>query len=307
MELPKQITIKEVGPRDGLQNEDAFIPTSQKIKWIHHLAESGLKHVEVTSFVHPKKIPALKDADELTRQLPKKPGVTYSALVPNLKGLERAVACGVSEIAVFMSASETHNKANINKSIKETLPILRQTVKEANRQQIQVRGYISTAFFCPYEGHIEAKAVQMLSETLLEMGIYEVSVGDTVGTASPLHVEETLECLLKRIPRNRLAMHFHDTRGMALSNTLKALEMGITTFDSSCGGLGGCPYAPGAQGNTATEDLLYMCHQMGIHTGISDEKLLQQALYIEKNIGRSLPSKALQVWKQNMAKKGRGN
>ncbi|MFB4163715.1 hydroxymethylglutaryl-CoA lyase [Alteribacillus sp. JSM 102045] len=307
MNWPTHVTVKEVGPRDGLQNEKKLIPTTVKTNWIDHLSESGLRHIEITSFVHPKWVPALADAKDVAKSIQRREGIVYSALVPNQKGLEAALETNVDEIAIFMSATDTHNKKNINKSIVETLPILRQTAEEAIKANKPVRAYVSTAFFCPYEGRTNPENVRKISESLLEMGVYELSIGDTVGTASPLQVEETLKHLLKNIPVNKLAMHFHDTRGTALPNTLKALEMGIAAFDSSCGGLGGCPYAPGASGNTATEDLLYMLHQMGIETGISEEKIIKNALFMETQIGKSLPSKSLKAYKgriSTLSKKG---
>ncbi|SDI74179.1 hydroxymethylglutaryl-CoA lyase [Alteribacillus bidgolensis] len=301
MSWPINVTIKEVGPRDGLQNEKKLIPTKVKTDWINQLSQSGLRHIEITSFVHPKWVPALADAKDVVKSIQRKEGVVYTALVPNQKGLEAAIETNVDEIAVFMSATETHNKKNVNKSIDETLPVLRQTAEEAVKANIPVRAYVSTAFFCPYEGRTNSENVRRISESLLEIGAYELSIGDTVGTASPMQVEDTLNHLLKGIPANKLAMHFHDTRGTALSNTLKALEMGIQTFDSSCGGLGGCPYAPGASGNTATEDLLYMLHQMGIKTGVSEEKMVENAMFMENHIGKPLPSKALQAHKGKKA------
>jgi hydroxymethylglutaryl-CoA lyase len=295
MKWPKGVTIKEVGPRDGLQNEKTFISTEDKIVWINQLSESGLKHIEITSFVNPKWIPALSDAIAVAAGITKKPGVTYTALVPNLQGLERAFQANIDEVAVFMSASETHNLKNINKSIDQTFPVLRDLVRETITAGKLSRGYVSTVFGCPYEGHVEIDSVIRVSETLFEMGIAELSLGDTIGVANPKQVQEVLEVLLKRFPADKVAMHFHDTRGTALANILVSLEMGITTFDSSLGGLGGCPYAPGAAGNVATNDLLYMLHGMGIHTGVDQHKLLHASQFIQEKIGRTLPSKSFQA------------
>jgi hydroxymethylglutaryl-CoA lyase len=295
MKWPHGVTIKEVGPRDGLQNEKAFISTEDKIAWINQLSESGLKHIEITSFVNPKWIPALSDAVDVAAGITKVPGVTYTALVPNLQGLERALKANIDEVAVFMSASETHNLKNINKTIGETFPILRDLVRETISAGKLTRGYVSTVFGCPYEGVVDIDSVIRVSETLFEMGIAELSLGDTIGVANPKQIQEVLEVLLKRFPEDQLAMHFHDTRGTALANILVSMEMGITTFDSSLGGLGGCPYAPGASGNVATDDLLYMLHGMGIHTGADQQKLNSASQFIQKKIGRLLPSKSFQA------------
>lgn len=295
MNWPQNVMIKEVGPRDGLQNEKAFISTEDKIAWINQLSETGLKHIEITSFVNPKWIPALSDAVAVATGITRTKGVTYSALVPNQQGLERAFAANIDEVAVFMSSSETHNLKNINKSIEQTFPILKTIVQESISAGKQTRGYVSTVFGCPYEGKVDIDSVIRVSESLFEMGIDELSLGDTIGVANPKQVEQVLEVLLKRFPTEKLAMHFHDTRGTALANILVSLDMGITTFDSSIGGLGGCPYAPGASGNVATDDLIYMLHEMEIQTGINAEKLLNASRFIQEKIGKPLPSRSLQV------------
>jgi hydroxymethylglutaryl-CoA lyase len=292
---PKQVTIKEVGPRDGLQNEKTAISTEDKIAWINRLSKTGLTYIEITSFVHPKWIPQLADAMEVATRIERAPGVTYAALVPNQKGLEKALAAEVDEVAVFMSASETHNRKNINKSIEETFSVLEEVVKTAKRAGKTVRGYVSTAFGCPYEGNVSIEQVIRVSERLFTMGIDELSLGDTIGVATPKQVLELLEAVLQCFPKEKLAMHFHDTRGTALANILVSLEMGITTFDSSLGGLGGCPYAPGASGNVATDDLVYMLHGMDIATGIDVERLTAAALFIQDTIGRPLSSRYLQT------------
>lgn len=292
---PSTVTIKEVGPRDGLQNEAVFIPTEDKIAWINQLSQTGLSYIEITSFVNPKWIPALADAYEVAKGIERVPGVIYSALVPNRKGLERALEAGVNETAVFMSASETHNRQNINKTIADTYPVLREVVSESLAAGKSVRGYVSTVFGCPYEGLVAVDAVVRVAESLFEMEIGELSLGDTIGVANPRQVQEVLEELLKRFPSEKLAMHYHDTRGTAMANVLASLDMGITTFDGSIGGLGGCPYAPGASGNLATDDLLYMLDGMGIQTGVNREQLLSAARFIQTKIGRSLPSHNLQA------------
>lgn len=295
MNLPASVIIKEVGPRDGLQNEKTNITTEDKIAWIDQLAQTGVQSIEITSFVKPNWIPALADAFDVAKGISRVPGVTYTALVPNLQGLKRALEADVDETAVFMSASETHNQKNINKTIAETFPILREVVLESLAAGKQVRGYVSTVFGCPYEGKVAVEKVIDVAEHLFELGIGELSLGDTIGVANPRQVQFVLEELFKRFPAEKLAMHFHDTRGTAMANILASLDMGITTFDSSIGGLGGCPYAPGASGNVATEDVLYMLEQMGIQTGINQEKLLAAAQFIQDKIGRPLPSHNLQA------------
>lgn len=295
MILPTSVMVKEVGPRDGLQNEKTWITTEDKISLINQLSQTGIQSIEITSFVNPKWIPALADAAEVAKGIIRAPGITYSALVPNLQGLERALEANIDETAVFMSASETHNRKNINKSIAETFPILKKVVMDSLTAGKAVRGYVSAVFGCPYEGKVDLDKVTYVAEQLFSMGVQELSLGDTIGVANPRQVQFILKELLKRFPAKKLALHFHDTRGTALANILASLDMGITTFDASVGGLGGCPYAPGASGNAATEDVLYMLEQMGIHTGINVEKLLDAARFIQKKIGRDLPSHSLQA------------
>lgn len=295
MTWPEKVTIKEVGPRDGLQNEQSFIQTADKIAWINGLSQSGLKYIEITSFVHPKWIPALADAREVAKNIHRKSGVIYAALVPNLRGLEGALETNVDEVSVFMSASDTHNQKNINKSIDETYPVLQEVVREALQSGKTVRGYVSTVFGCPYEGEVSINSVVRVAEALFEQGIDELSLGDTIGVASPRQVQTVLAELLTRFPSEKLAMHFHNTRGTALANVTASLQMGITTFDGALGGLGGCPYAPGASGNLATDDLVYMLEKMGIETGIDEERLLSAAQFIQNKLGRVLPSHTLQV------------
>lgn len=290
-----QVRIVEVGPRDGLQNEQAIVPTELKIDLINRLTASGLKYVEATSFVNPKWIPQLADATELLHGLHMQPDVTYSALVPNLRGLERTIGTGLQEAAVFMSASESHNQKNINKSIAETFPVLTEVVREALVLGLRVRGYVSTVFGCPYEGAVPIENTVRVTESLLEMGVYEVSIGDTIGVATPKQVHETLATLVKEFTTERLAAHFHDTRGTGLANVVAALQEGIHTFDSSIGGLGGCPYAPGAAGNISTEDLVYMLEGMGYSTGVNLAKLIEAGAFIQQHLGRVLPSKVLKA------------
>lgn len=289
-QFPEQVFIREVGPRDGLQNESKFIDTDDKIEWINQLSSTGLSYIEVTSFVNPTWIPALSDADSVVKQIKKAPGVTYAALVPNMRGLSRALESQIDEVSVFLSASESHNKENINKTIRETESVLAEVVRESIANNKSVRGYISTVFGCPFEGKVEINEVLRLTDSLFEMGIEELSLGDTIGVANPLQVKTLLEELLKRYPQEKIAMHFHNTRGTAMANVLASLEYGITKFDSSLGGLGGCPYAPGASGNLATDDLHYMLSNMGIQTNIDTDKLHSAAMFIQDKMDKSLDS-----------------
>ncbi|WP_372402756.1 hydroxymethylglutaryl-CoA lyase [Bacillus spizizenii] len=299
MSYPKKVKIKEVGPRDGLQNEPIWIQTEDKIAWINQLSRTGLSYIEITSFVHPKWIPALRDAIDVAKGIDRTKGVTYAALVPNQKGLENALEGGIDEACVFMSASETHNRKNINKSTTETLHILKQVNDDAKKANLSTRAYLSTVFGCPYEKDVPIEQVIRLSEALFEFGISELSLGDTIGAANPAQVETVLEALLARFPANQIALHFHDTRGTALANMVTALQMGITVFDGSTGGLGGCPYAPGSSGNAATEDIVYMLEQMDIKTNVNLDKLLSAAKWIEEKMGKQLPSRNLQVFKSS--------
>ncbi|AEP91000.1 putative hydroxymethylglutaryl-CoA lyase YngG [Bacillus subtilis subsp. subtilis str. RO-NN-1] len=299
MSYPKKVTIKEVGPRDGLQNEPVWIATEDKITWINQLSRTGLSYIEITSFVHPKWIPALRDAIDVAKGIDRLKGVTYAALVPNQRGLENALEGGINEACVFMSASETHNRKNINKSTSESLHILKQVNNDAQKANLTTRAYLSTVFGCPYEKDVPIEQVIRLSEALFEFGISELSLGDTIGAANPAQVETVLEALLARFPANQIALHFHDTRGTALANMVTALQMGITVFDGSAGGLGGCPYAPGSSGNAVTEDIVYMLEQMDIKTNVKLEKLLSAAKWIEEKMGKPLPSRNLQVFKSS--------
>ncbi|SEB13912.1 hydroxymethylglutaryl-CoA lyase [Thalassobacillus cyri] len=295
LQLPEQVTIKEVGPRDGLQNEAKRIETEDKVAWIDHLSESGLSYIEISSFVHPKWIPQLADAKEVAEAIKRHPEITYAALVPNMKGLERAIDTEIDEVSIFMSSSETHNKKNINKSIEDTYPVLKEVVEGAKQADKSVRGYVSTVFGCPYDGHVPVEQVLHVCDRLFEMGIDELSLGDTIGVADPNQVDRVLEEVNKRFSFDRIAMHFHNTRGMALANVLVSLQHGVTIFDGALGGLGGCPYAKGASGNLATDDLVHMLNQMGIDTGIRQDKLLVAASYIQSKLDKTLPSHQMQV------------
>lgn len=295
MKLPKRVTIKEVGPRDGLQHEQHCMETEEKIAWINTLSETGLSYIEVSSFVPAKWIPQLADAEVVLKKIERKQGVTYAALVPNSRGLDRALVTNVDEVNVFMSASETHNQHNINKSIAETYPVLEQVVREAKVAGKTVRGYVSTVIGCPYEGKIAPSQVRKVADRLFAMGIDELSLGDTIGVGVPNEVEQLLEELLPHVASTKLALHFHDTRGTALANIVKSLEMGITIFDSALGGLGGCPYAKGASGNVATEDLLYVLHEMGIETGVDFKAVMKSAQLLEKIRGKKLNSRQMDI------------
>jgi hydroxymethylglutaryl-CoA lyase len=293
--LPKRVRIVEVGPRDGLQNEAKVVATQDKAEFIRLLAAAGLKDIEVASFVHPKWVPQLADAQELIKELKPFPDVRFSALVPNMKGLERAIESGIRRIAVFTAASETFNRKNINMGIDESIEVFKPVVAGALKEGISVRGYVSTCFVCPYEGPIGKERVAQVAGALFDLGVDEVSIGDTIGAATPRDVESTGAQLLQHFPVARLAMHFHDTYGMAVANVYQALQMGFTTFDSSAGGLGGCPYAPGASGNVATEDLLYLLDRLDIETAV-DLKLVRRASYfIAQQLARDLPSRVLKV------------
>ncbi len=289
--LPNRATIVEVGPRDGLQNEPETVSTTAKVSFISKLVEAGLKNIEVTSFVHPSSVPQLADAGDVIRALPPVQGVLYSALVPNDKGFERAVESGIRRIAVFTAASETFTRKNIRMSIAESLTAFRRVVQNALQQGISTRGYLSTAFVCPYEGAVPQEIVRQLTEDLLGIGVDEVAISDTIGAASPRDVLETVGFVVQKVPASKIALHFHDTYGTALANVYAGLELGIQTFDSSAGGFGGCPFAPGAAGNLATEDLVYMLDRMGIQTGVSLPKVVEAADVIAKALKRDPPSR----------------
>ncbi len=293
--LPKSVHIVEVGPRDGLQNEARTVPTDKKAEFVKLLAAAGLKDIEVASFVHPKWIPQLADAQDLIKQLEPNPNVRYSALVPNMKGLDRAIESGIRRIAVFTAASETFNRKNINMGIQESIDVFKPVVDRALKEGISVRGYVSTCFVCPYEGAVPKEKVAEVTRALFDLGVDEVSIGDTIGAATPKDVESTGGHLLGQFPVERLAMHFHDTYGMAIANVYQSLQMGFTTFDSSAGGLGGCPYAPGASGNVATEDLLYLLDRLGIATGVSLQLLRRASHFIAQELARDLPSRVLKT------------
>lgn len=305
MQLPTRVTIYEVGPRDGLQNEARQVPTADKIRFIDALVAAGIRDIELTSFVSPKWIPQLADASEVARGVARVAGVRMSALVPNRRGLDAAVAAGMKDIAVFMSASETHNKKNVNKTIAETMTAFDEVVPRARELGLSVRAYLSTCFGCPYEGDVSPDRVVDITGQLRDLGVYQIAISDTIGVANPRQVEDVLGRVLAKHPLPSVAVHFHDTQGTALANCLVALTLGITTIDAAAGGLGGCPYAPGASGNLATEDVVAMLHGMNIATGIDLDKLTEASRTAAAFVGHELPSKYLKahVGKQARARR----
>jgi hydroxymethylglutaryl-CoA lyase len=289
--LPKAVKIVEVGPRDGLQNEKGIIAASDKIRFIDMLSDTGLKTIEATSFVSPKWVPQLADAEEVYRGIARKPGVAYPVLVPNERGMERALTAGAKEIAVFTAASETFNQKNINASIAESIERFKPVMALAAKHGIKVRGYISTVIGCPYEGAIKPEAVAKVARDLAAIGCYEVSLGDTIGVGTPVKAQAMLQAAAAEVPMERLAVHFHDTYGQALANIHACLELGVAVVDSSTSGLGGCPYAKGATGNVATEDVLFMLTGMGIDTGVDMSKLLAAGAFISALLKRQPESR----------------
>jgi hydroxymethylglutaryl-CoA lyase len=294
--LPRQVTIYEVGPRDGLQNESTVVPVEVKAEFIARLAGAGLRVIEVTSFVHPRWIPQLADAADLLAVLPRVAGVRYPVLVPNERGLDRALASGVAEIALFASATETFARRNLNRTIPESMAMFAPVVERARAEGVAVRGYVSMCFGDPWEGEVPIAQVVSVTEQLLQLGCGEVSLGDTIGVATPGHVTALIGALLSSgIQPRQLAVHFHDTYGQALANTLTALRCGITTADSSAGGLGGCPYADSATGNLATEDLVWMLDGLGIETGVDVRKLATASQWMAGQLRRPSPSRVVQA------------
>jgi hydroxymethylglutaryl-CoA lyase len=289
--LPDTVSIYEVGPRDGLQNEASTVGTVRKLRLVEALMDAGLRRIEITSFVSPHWIPQLADADNLAMLVKPRPDVQLSALCPNARGLARAKASGMSEIAVFLSASETHNRRNINKSVDEALAVFADLIPRALAQGVRVRGYVSTVWGCPYEGEVDPRRALTLARRLIELGCYEISLGDTLGVGTPLQTKRILSLMLAELPKEKLALHMHDTRGQALANVLVGLELGIRTIDAAIGGLGGCPYAPGASGNLATEDLVYMLQPMGVATGVDLEKIWEAGRVAEAIVRRELPGR----------------
>ena len=296
--LPERVRIVEVGPRDGLQNEARSVPADIKIEFINRLSKTGLEIVETTSFVSPRWIPQLADADEVFRGIDKADNVAYPVLVPNVAGMERALAAGAREVAVFTAASETFNRKNINASIAESIDRFEPVLEMAKANDARVRAYISCVLGCPYEGNIDPAAVAPIAERLTAMGCYEISLGDTIGVGTPLAARRLVQVVQEAVDISQLAVHFHDTRGQALANILACVEIGIAVVDASVTGLGGCPYANGAPGNVATEEVVYMLNGMGIATGVDLDKLVDAGLYISESLGR-LPTSDLAKLQQD--------
>jgi len=293
--FPQRVDVYEVGPRDGLQNEPAPVATEVKVELVNRLAAAGLPYVEVSSFVHPRWIPQLGDAEEVFAHIEREEGVRYGALVPNMRGLERAKEVGLHDVALFISSSEAHNKRNLNRSIDESFAEIEAVLAELKGGESWIRAYVSMVFGCPYEGDVSIDRVKGVVARLLSAGVDQISLGDTVGLASPASVGTVVEALTSEFPAESLALHFHDTRGTALANVVAGLDAGITIFDAAVGGLGGCPYAPGATGNVATEDLVQMLHSMGIETGIDLEAVVDAASFIEGALRKRLPGRYLRV------------
>ncbi len=292
MTHPSKVKIVEVGPRDGLQNEKASVSTAVKIELIARLGQAGVKCIEATAFVSPKWVPQMADNAEVMAGIKRLPGVAYPVLVPNMKGFEAALAAGCQEVAVFGAASEAFSQRNINCSVVESLERFRPVVEEARRNRVKVRGYISCALGCPYQGEVMPSAVAELAHALFEMGCYEISLGDTIGVGTPGKTRDMIEAVARRVPLKKLAGHFHDTYGMAIANIYASLEMGIAVFDASVAGLGGCPYAAGASGNVATEDVVYLLQGLGIDIGIDLAGLVETGAWITEKLGRQNASKA---------------
>jgi isopropylmalate/homocitrate/citramalate synthase len=292
---PGSVTVVEVGPRDGLQNERVSVPTPDKVQFVDLLSAARVPVIEVSGFVSPRWIPQLADASEVFANITRDPAIRYTALVPNLTGLERAAAAGVREIAIFAAASETFSQRNINQRIEPSLVTYRDVCRAAESAGMRVRGYLSTAFGCPFEGPVAPERVREVLGRILDLGVFEVAVSDTIGIAHPGQVYRLLDVLLADTPTVRLALHFHDTRGTALANVLAGLEMGIRTFDAAAGGLGGCPYAPGAAGNLATEDLIYMLDGLGLETGVSLAGVLEASQSLASRLDHALPSRYAQA------------
>lgn len=295
MTLPSRVRVVEVGPRDGLQNESGVVPTEVKIAFVDRLTDAGLPHIEVTSFVSPRWVPQLADATEVYAGCKKAPGTVYSALVPNDFGMKRALDAGARHVAIFTAASETFNQHNINASIEDSIRRFEPVMDQAAAAGTPVRGYVSTSFGCPYEGDVAPEAVGRVVRLLSDLGVESISLGDTHGAAVPTRVPAVLAAASAEVSIDRIAVHFHDTHGRALANVFAALQCGVSTVDSSAGGLGGCPYSPGASGNLATEDLLAMLHGMDIETGVDLDKLIEASLFMEQTLARALPSRHLRA------------
>jgi hydroxymethylglutaryl-CoA lyase len=291
MALPSKVKIVEVGPRDGLQNEKQSVSTATKVELIRRLGDAGLKSIEATAFISPKWVPQMADAAEVMAKIERREGVAYSVLVPNMKGFEAALAAGAKEIAIFGAASETFSQKNINCSIAESLERFRSVVAAAREADIKVRGYVSCVLGCPYQGEVKPTAVAEVAWALFEMGCYEVSLGDTIGTGTPVATKAMIEAVAKRMPLKKIAGHFHDTWGMAIANIYASLQLGVSVFDASVGGLGGCPYAAGSAGNVATEDVAWLLEGLGVKSDLDLDRLVDTAAWISRELGREPQSK----------------
>ena len=294
MRIPGRVSIVEVGPRDGLQNEQSLITTADKITFIDQLTAAGHRVIEVAAFVSPKWVPQMADASEVLAGITRRDGMRYTALVPNRAGLTRAMAAGVTEVAIFAAASETFSQRNLNQSIEASLVTYADVCREALAAGLRVRGYLSTCFGCPYEGAVAPTQVAAIARRLFDLGVFEIAISDTIGVAHPGQVPQVLDAVAASVPLAQVALHFHDTRGTALANVLVGLDYGVTTFDSAAGGLGGCPFAPGAAGNLATEDLLYMLNGLGAETGVDLSRVATASRFIQTCLGHRLPSRYLQ-------------
>ena len=295
MRLPKEIKIVEVGPRDGLQNEPQLVPTEIKVELINRLSRSGLKAIESTSFVSPKWVPQMADSSEVMKGIDRRDGVSYPVLTPNLQGLTAAIAAGATEVAVFAAASESFSQQNINCSIDQSLERFAPLISTATEQGLQVRGYVSCVLGCPYEGDVNPELAARVARQLLDLGCYEISLGDTIGVGTPGRAQAMIDAVAAKVPIDRLAIHFHDTYGQALANVMACIEKGVSVVDSSVAGLGGCPYAKGAAGNLASEDLLYMLNGLGISTGVDLDALVEAGTFISRAVGRTYGSKVAQA------------
>jgi hydroxymethylglutaryl-CoA lyase len=290
-----KVTVVEVGPRDGLQNEQAAVSTADKVAFVDRLSAAGLPVIEVSAFVSPRWVPQMADAAEVFAGITRAPGTRYTALVPNLAGLDRAIASGVQEIAIFAASSETFSRRNTNQGIRESFEGYKQVCDRAAAAGLRIRGYLSTAFGCPYEGAVAPAIVADLTRRLIDLGVFEVAISDTIGIAHPGQVPQVLDPVLAQVPVEKIALHFHDTRGTALANVLASLPLGVRTFDGSAGGLGGCPYAPGAAGNLATDDLVYMLDGLGVDTGVSLARVSEASAFIGARLDHALPSRYAQA------------
>lgn len=297
MRLPKRVTITEVGTRDGFQIEPDFIPTELKVEVVDRLSATGMPRIEVTSFVSPKAVPQLKDAEEVMARITRRPGTIYAALVPNNKGASRAVEAGVDEIHTVVSASESHNLANVNMTVALSIEKLRAVAEVCRRVGKPVTAGISTSFGCPFEGEVPLKNLESVVARLVDLGVKGIALADTTGMANPAQVARTLEQLMPKFPAVEWTLHTHDTRAMAIPNILAAMERGVTHFDASIGGLGGCPFAPGASGNVCTEDLVHCLHAMGVETGIDLDALIETAKRVQEIVGRALPGQIIKAGK----------